>query len=65
MRVHAEIKYITDKGEHVYSHICPPDCDSHQMSNLEWRKFIHDLLNEWLDNSRGTGEFSIKGQVEK
>ena len=65
MWVHAEIKYITDKGEHVHSDICPPNCDSHNLSNIEWRKFLHDNLDEWLDKSRGTGEFYIKGQVEK
>ena len=59
--VHAEIMYVRENGENVHSDICPPECKPENMYNTEWRQFIHDCLDEWLNNSRGTGEFYIKG----
>jgi len=59
--VHAEIEYIhPTEGHSVHSDICPPDCDSEGLSDLEYRKFLHDCLDEWLDKSKGTGIFYIK-----
>lgn len=57
--VHGEIEYLRENGEGVHSDICPPDCDFEQIDD-DYRKFLHDCLDEWLDKSRGTGRFYIK-----
>jgi hypothetical protein len=31
------------------------------MGREEWRQFLHANLDEWLDNSDGTGHFAIGG----
>lgn len=68
LQVHAEVEYQTETeqyGKHsVHSDICPPDCD---LSNIteEYRKYLHDNLDEWLDKSNGTGIFYITGETKK
>lgn len=68
LHVHAEIEYQAETeelGKHsVHSDICPPDCDLKNISE-EYRKFLHDNLDEWLNNSKGTGIFYITGETEK
>ena len=53
--VHAEIEY-----ERIHSDVCPPKCSSKNLKNKEYRKFIHSVLDEWLDESKGKGGFYIK-----
>lgn len=62
MKVHAEIQYINKEGNTVHSDICPHDHDSINMTHPEYRKFLHDCLDEWLDYSNGTYYFYIKGE---
>ena len=65
MKVHAEIEYYRNgDGESVHSDICPPGCDSEEMNNPKWRKFIHACLDEWIDNSMGSGQFYISKEVD-
>lgn len=42
----------------IHSDICH-DCGSTNGSEMseEYRKFLHDALDEWLDNANGTGAF--------
>ncbi len=64
MKVHAEIQYQSEEGDLVHSTICPPYC-SNDMSDTEYRQFLHECLDEWLNKSRGTGYFYIaeEGQI--
>lgn len=67
--VHAEIEYrrvdTDSRHEHwVHSDICPPGCDLSNISD-EYKKFLHDCLDEWLDNSNGTGIFYITAETDK
>ena len=68
LEVHAEIEYKTESeqyGKHsVHSDICPPGCDLKNITE-EYRKFLHDNLDEWLDKSNGTGIFYITGEIDK
>jgi hypothetical protein len=57
-KVHAEVQYDSEEGL-VHSDICPPDCDFTQI-NATYREFLHKNLDEWLNNSKGTGIFYIK-----
>lgn len=57
--VHAEVYYETPEGN-VHSDICPSSCDFSGIDE-EYRKFLHAVLDEWLDRSNGTGAFYIKG----
>lgn len=50
-----EIQYETPEGN-VHSDICKHN-DGPITDN--YRKFLHDCLNEWLDKSGGTGAFWI------
>lgn len=57
--VHGEIIYIREDGITVHSDICPPD---HNIDKIDdkIRKFYHDSLDEWLNNSKGTGIFYLR-----
>ena len=46
----------------VHSDTCPPGCLAGNMGGEEWRKFIHASLDEWLNNSGGTGYFVVGGE---
>jgi len=61
MKVHAEIQYDNEEGL-VHSDICPFDCDSNNIKEELYRKLLHKFLDEWLDNSNGTGGFYIKNE---
>lgn len=54
----AQIEYINKDLESVHSDICPPN---HALVKLtpEYRKMLHECLDEWLDKSGGTGCFFI------
>jgi len=45
MKVHAEIQYQSEEGDLVHSTICPPYC-SNDMSDTEYRQFLHECLDE-------------------
>lgn len=65
-KVHAEIEYTRESDNTpIHSDICPRECSSNNLKDPEYRKFIHDCLDEWLDNSNGTGGFYIKNQNYK
>lgn len=53
--VHAEIEY-----EGIHSDVCPPECNSKNLKNKAYKKFIHKVLDEWLNKSEGKGGFYIK-----
>lgn len=58
--VHAEIEYKrSSDGVMVHSDVCPPDCLASNMTSADYRTYLHDVLDEWLDNSNGTGLFYI------
>lgn len=59
-KVHAEIEYVKESGDKIHSDICPGGCNSNGLNDSEYREFLHKCLDEWLDNSRGTGGFYIK-----
>lgn len=65
MIVHAEIQYRDQNDETVHSDICPANDDSDNLSDPEYRKFLHACLDEWLNESRGTGGFYIKAETHK
>jgi len=58
-RVHSEIIYHVADGINIHSDTCPPN---HSIDNLpdDIRQYYHDLLNEWLDKSKGTGIFYLR-----
>lgn len=56
--VHAEIEYESEHGW-VHSDICPPDHSAKGLSDMEWRQFLHDCLDEWLSKSQGSGMFYV------
>tara|TARA_Y100000310_G_C20599298_1_gene772165 strand:+ start:1161 stop:1403 length:243 start_codon:yes stop_codon:yes gene_type:complete len=58
--VHGEIQYINTNGDIVHSDICPEACSRKNITNKEYREYLHLFLDEWLDNSNGTGAFYIK-----
>ena len=60
--VHAKIEYIDEKKGSIHSDLCPPDCDYKNIT-AEYRVILHQALDEWLDNSNGTGQFYIKGKM--
>ena len=69
IKVHAEIEYQREDEERGYKHwvhsdICPPNCDLNNLSD-EYRQYLHDNLDEWLNESRGTGIFYITGETER
>lgn len=53
----AEIIYQRPDGVFIHSDIGVRCADN--LSDEEWRKYLHDCLDEWLDESRGTGVFYI------
>ncbi len=49
----AEIMYETDHGP-VHSDVCPGEYFS-----AEYRRLIHNVLDEWMNDSQRTGFFYI------
>lgn len=64
MRFCSEIEYETDTGN-VHSDTCHA-CHTQDGAPLgdKHREFYHALLDEWLDNSNGTGIFYV-GDIMK
>lgn len=59
-KVHSEILYVREEdGALVHSDTCPPECDFNNL-NDDHKKYLHDLLDEWLNKSNGTGIFYVK-----
>lgn len=58
MKVHAEIEYKRKGKVNIHSDICPPDCNFENVDE-EYKENLHEILNEWLENSNGTGIFYI------
>ena len=58
-KVHSEVYYTNKDGSNIHSDTCPPDCDFNKIDD-KYRKYLHDLLDEWLNNSNGTGIFYVK-----
>ena len=60
MKFCGEIQYDTPQGG-VHSDICfncNPNTEDREMS-ADYRKFLHDNLDEWLDKSNATGFFYV------
>ena len=58
MQFHGEIIYDTGNGG-VHSDICF-NCNGEGKEMTEdFRKFLHDCLDEWLRQSNGTGAFWV------
>jgi hypothetical protein len=55
-KIHAEIQINGSKP--IHSDVCPPDCEWRNIDD-NYRKFLHLVLDEYLDNSNGTGYFYI------
>ena len=57
-----EIQYKTTNGN-VHSDICyqcgPHLVDYENNVNDEYRQFLHNCLDEWLNKSNGTGAFWV------
>lgn len=59
--IQAEIEYFNSSLNHwVHSDIEPKGCSSENLNDVEYRKFLHACLDEWLDNSNGSGTFYIE-----
>jgi hypothetical protein len=58
-KVHAEIEYVNPSGS-MKAPIHPIDCDSKNLTSKGYRDLLHCCLDEWLDNSNGSGCFYIK-----
>ena len=59
MKFCAEITYETESGN-VHSDVCH-DCgnaEGHPLTE-NTREFYHNLLDEWLNKSKGTGAFWV------
>ena len=55
-----EIQYETNNGN-VHSDICfncNPSNDSRALT-ADYRQFLHECLDEWLNKSNGTGAFWV------
>lgn len=63
-KVHAEIEYRRKDETWVHSDICPPSCDLNNLDD-EYRQYLHDNLDEWLNKSGGTGIFYITGETKR
>jgi len=59
--VHGEIEYIKGDGMKIHSDVCPPDCNFNKI-NKGYREYLHTVLDEWIDNSNGSGGFYIKSE---
>ena len=57
--VHGEIEYVRGDGTKVHSDICPCNCDFSNMDE-KYREYLHISLDEWLNESNGTGCFYIE-----
>jgi len=56
-----EIEYQIEDGTWVHSDIEPRGCNFEGIDDKH-REYLHALLDEWIDNSSGTGCFYIKNE---
>ena len=63
----AEIEYINEDLETIHSDIGPMggDLNASLTVSPDFRQYLHDNLDEWLDKSDGTGIFYITGDPEQ
>ena len=63
----AEIEYINEDLETVHSDIGPGggDLNAALAVSPDFRQYLHDNLDEWLDKSDGTGIFYITGDSDQ
>jgi len=63
----AEIEYINEDLETIHSDIGPGGGDLNAALTVspDFRQYLHDNLDEWLDKSDGTGIFYITGDPEQ
>ena len=66
IEVHAEIEYCDKERDNmsIHSDICPPNCDFENLDEHH-REYLHNLLDEWIDKSNGTGGFYIKNSTHE
>jgi len=57
--IQAEIEYFKENDIGIHSDIEPHGCKFEDIDN-DHRKFLHNCLDEWLNESNGTGCFYIK-----
>ena len=66
MSVVSEIEYINEDLETIHSDIGPRSGDLHAgLADPDFRQYLHDNLDEWLDKSDGTGIFYVTGDPEQ
>jgi hypothetical protein len=63
--VHAEVEYVRSDGSKVHSDICPANCSAEGITDVDYRKRLHECLDEWLNNSKGSCGFYIKDAAYK
>lgn len=61
MKVHAEVMYIEKDGEEKHSDLCPKGCEMKNLDDDD-RVMLHGCLDEWLNDSGGSGCFYIKAE---
>jgi hypothetical protein len=63
----AEIEYINEDLETIHSDIGPGGGDLNAALTVspDFRQYLHDHLDEWLDKSDGTGIFYVTGDPEQ
>lgn len=64
-KVHSEIYYTREAGVNVHSDQCGAIGCNFENIDDEFRKYLHDSLDEWLNKSNGTGIFYIKEEGYK
>jgi hypothetical protein len=60
--VQAEVAYQKEDGTWVHSDVEPHGCMFRDTAREKYRAYLHSVLDEWLDNSGGTGGFYIKAK---
>jgi len=60
--VHAEVEYTNKNGDSIHSDLCPADCRFENIDD-DYRNILHKCLDEWLNNSNGTGMFYIANEA--
>ncbi len=58
-KVHSEIIYVKSDGTPIHSDTCPKNYDVSNLNDPDYHKYLHKILDEWLNNSNRTGGFYI------
>lgn len=56
MQIYGEIEYRSPQGN-IHNDLCA------EISDPKFRAFLHESLDEWLDESGGTGTFYVGDPV--